>query len=188
MSAADAGQAQRAAMSQVEKDCSTSTGLRCDVVTFYSGQVYNLYKYKKYTDVRWCSRRSLTPHSSAATPTTLPILATILTSRSSAFTKTVSRAHLDNYLRWSRTGVKDGDLIFVSGHPGTTSRQQTMAQLEFTRDVAYPMALATLKRRIELLQEFSKQSEENARIAKEDIFRTAELAESITGYEVRITR
>ncbi len=52
MSAADAGQAQRAAMSQVEKDCTTTTGLRCDVVIFYSGQVYNLYKYKKYTDVR----------------------------------------------------------------------------------------------------------------------------------------
>src|SRR6266851_10212095 len=51
MSAADAGQAQRAAMSQVEKDCSSSTGLRCDVVVLYSGQVYNLYKYKKYTDV-----------------------------------------------------------------------------------------------------------------------------------------
>src|SRR3954452_7006442 len=45
MSAADAGQAQRAAMSDVEKSCSTSTGLRCDVVIFYSGQVYNLYKY-----------------------------------------------------------------------------------------------------------------------------------------------
>ena len=36
----------------VEKECATSTGLRCDVVTFYSGEVYNLYKYKKYTDVR----------------------------------------------------------------------------------------------------------------------------------------
>jgi hypothetical protein len=47
MSAADANQAQRAAMSQIEKDCTTATGLRCDVVTFYSGQVYNLYKYKK---------------------------------------------------------------------------------------------------------------------------------------------
>ena len=52
MSAAELGQAQRANMSQVEKDCAGATGLRCDVVTFYSGQVYNLYKYKKYTDVR----------------------------------------------------------------------------------------------------------------------------------------
>src|SRR3954452_15328406 len=52
MSAAESGQAQRAAMSEVEKECSSSSGLRCDVVIFYSGQVYNLYKYKKYTDVR----------------------------------------------------------------------------------------------------------------------------------------
>jgi len=52
MSAAEAGQAQRAAMSEVEKDCATATGLRCDVMAFYSGQVYDLYKYKKYTDVR----------------------------------------------------------------------------------------------------------------------------------------
>ena len=52
MSTADAGQAQRSAMSAIEKDCATSTGLRCDVVTLYSGEVYNLYKYKKYTDVR----------------------------------------------------------------------------------------------------------------------------------------
>ena len=37
MSAAEAGQAQRAAMSEVEKECSSSTGLRCDVVIFYSG-------------------------------------------------------------------------------------------------------------------------------------------------------
>src|SRR5260370_9241365 len=52
MSAADAGQAQRSAMSAIEKDCATSSGLRCDVVTLYSGEVYNLYKYNKYTDVR----------------------------------------------------------------------------------------------------------------------------------------
>src|SRR5882724_5368600 len=42
MSTAEAGQAQRAAISMIEKDCTTSIGLRCDVVTFYSGQVYNL--------------------------------------------------------------------------------------------------------------------------------------------------
>src|SRR5262249_3863802 len=52
MSVADQGQSQRAAMSTIEKDCVTQTKLRCDVVTLYSGAVYNLYKYKKYTDVR----------------------------------------------------------------------------------------------------------------------------------------
>src|ERR1700683_901396 len=37
MSAADAGQAQRAAMSQMEKDCFKSRALRCDVVKFFFG-------------------------------------------------------------------------------------------------------------------------------------------------------
>ena len=66
--------------------------------------------------------------------------------------------------------MKDHDLVFVSGHPGNTSRQQTLAQMEFTRDLAYPKALAFFARRIALLETFSKESEENARIAKEDIF------------------
>ena len=52
MPAAQAGQAQRAAMASIESDCTRSTGLRCDVVTLYSGQMFHLYQYKKYTDVR----------------------------------------------------------------------------------------------------------------------------------------
>ncbi len=52
MSVADKGQAERAEMSKIENDCNKNTNLRCDVVTFYSGGMYHLYKYKKYTDVR----------------------------------------------------------------------------------------------------------------------------------------
>ena len=52
LSAAEAGQTQRSTMSAIEKDCATSSGLRCDVVTLYSGDVFHLYKYKNYTDVR----------------------------------------------------------------------------------------------------------------------------------------
>jgi hypothetical protein len=54
----------------------------------------------------------------------------------------------------------------VSGHPGNTGRLLTMAQLEFLRDVQYPAALKYYARRIEVLQNFSKESEENARIAQ----------------------
>lgn len=92
-------------------------------------------------------------------------------------------AHLDNYLNWSKTGVKDGDLIFVSGHPGSTGRLLTMAQLAFLRDVQYPSVLHFLARRIELLQGFSTKSEENARIAKEEIFGLQNSQKAITGYE-----
>jgi hypothetical protein len=183
MSAADAGQAQRAAMSQIEKDCGTATGLRCDVVTFYSGQVYNLYKYKKYTDVRLVFAPEFDAAFFGGDPDNFTYPRYDLDITFFRVYEDGHPAHLDNYLRWSRTGVKDGDLIFVSGHPGQTNRLQTMAQLEFTRDVGYPMVLATLKHRIALLQDFSKQSEENARIAKEDIFGFQNSQKAITGYE-----
>ncbi len=183
MSAADAGQAQRAAMSQIEKDCATSTGQRCDVVTFYSGQVYNLYKYKKYTDVRLVFAPEFDAAFFGGDPDNFTYPRYDLDVTFFRVYEDGHPAHLEHYLRWSRKGVKDGDLIFVSGHPGTTNRLQTRAQLEFTRDVAYPMTLATLKRRIALLQDFSKQSEENARIAKEDIFGMQNSQKALTGFE-----
>ena len=183
MSAADAGQAQRAAMSQVEKDCSTSTGLRCDVVTFYSGQVYNLYKYKKYTDVRLVFAPEFDIAFFGGDPDNFTYPRYDLDITFFRVYENDKPAHLDNYLQWSRTGVKDGDLIFVSGHPGSTGRLLTMAQLEFLRDVQYPALLKMFARRISLLQNFSKESDENARIAKEDIFGLQNSQKAITGYQ-----
>jgi hypothetical protein len=183
MSAAEAGQAQRAAMSQVEKDCSAATGLRCDVVIFYSGQVYNLYKYKKYTDVRLVFAPEFEIAFFGGDPDNFTYPRYDLDITFFRVYENGKPAHLDNYLKWSATGVKDGDLIFVSGHPGNTGRLLTMAQLEFMRDIQYPILLKTYARRIALLQDFSKQSDENARIAKEDIFGLQNSQKAVTGYQ-----
>jgi hypothetical protein len=183
MSAAETGQAQRAAMSQVEKDCSTSTGLRCDVVIFYSGQVYNLYKYKKYTDVRLVFAPEFDIAFFGGDPDNFTYPRYDLDITFFRVYENGKPAHLDNYLKWSPTGVNEGDLIFVSGHPGNTGRLLTMAQLEFLRDVQYPAQLKTYARRLAALQEFSKQSDENARVAKEDIFGLQNSQKAITGYQ-----
>src|ERR1700737_1881381 len=161
MSTADAGQAQRSAMSAIEKDCATSTGLRCDVVTLYSGEVYNLYTYKKYTDVRLVFAPEFDIAFFGGDPDNFTYPRYDLDITFFRVYENDKPAHLDNYLQWSRTGVNDGDLVFVSGHPGNTSRLLTMAQLQFLRDVQYPAALGMYKRRISLLQDFSSQSEEN---------------------------
>ncbi|HEY3618482.1 MAG TPA: S46 family peptidase [Candidatus Sulfotelmatobacter sp.] len=183
MSAAEAGQAQRAAMSQVEKDCSTTTGLRCDVVIFYSGQVYNLYKYKKYTDVRLVFAPEFGIAFFGGDPDNFTYPRYDLDITFFRVYENGKPAHVDHHLQWSRAGVKDGDLIFVSGHPGNTGRLLTMAQLEFLRDVQYPASLKLFARRITLLQDFSRQSEENARIAKENIFGLQNSQKAITGYQ-----
>jgi hypothetical protein len=183
MSTAEIGAAQRAAMSQVEKDCATSTGLRCDVVIFYSGQVYNLYKYKKYTDVRLVFAPEFDIAFFGGDPDNFTYPRYDLDITFFRVYENDKPAHLDNYLKWAPAGVKDGDLIFVSGHPGNTGRLLTMSQLEFLRDVQYPTALKVYARRITLLEEFGKQSEENARIAKEELFSFQNSQKAITGYQ-----
>jgi hypothetical protein len=182
MSAADAGQAQRSAMSAVEKECATSSGLRCDVVTLYSGEVYNLYKYKKYTDVRLVFSPEFDIAFFGGDPDNFTFPRYDLDISFFRIYENDKPVHLDNYLRWSTTGVRDNDLIFVSGHPGGTDRLITMDQVHYLRDVEFPSRLAAYKLRIADLQAFSAQSPENARIAQEDIFGLQNGQKAITGY------
>jgi hypothetical protein len=181
MSTAAIAQAQRSAMSAIEKDCATTTGLRCDVVTLYSGEVYNLYKYKKYTDVRLVFAPEFAAAFFGGDPDNFTFPRYDLDITFFRIYENDKPVHLDNYLQWSKTGVKDGDLIFVSGHPGNTDRLKTVAQLEFLRDVDYPSRLAIYKRRIAMLQQFSAESEENARIAQKDIFGLQNSQKAING-------
>lgn len=182
LSAADKGTAQRVAMSQIEKECNAATGLRCDVVTFYSGEVYNLYKYKKYTDVRLVFAPEFDIAFFGGDPDNFTYPRYDLDVTFFRVYEKNKPAHIDQYLRWSKEGVKDNELIFVSGHPGSTGRLRTMAQLDYLRDVDYPSRLETYTRRIHLLQDFSAKSEENARIAKEEIFAYQNSFKAITGY------
>ena len=182
MPAAEAGRAQRAAMSQIEKDCATSTGLRCDVVTFYSGQVYNLYKYKKYTDVRLVFAPEQQIGFFGGDPDNFTYPRYDLDIAFFRVYENNKPAHTENYLRWSRAGVKEGDLIFVSGHPGSTGRLLTLSQLELLRDLDYPTRLTYYRRTLDALKAFSSQSADNARIATEDDQTFENSFKAVTGY------
>jgi hypothetical protein len=181
MSAADAGQAQRSAMSAIEKDCATSSGLRCDVITLYSGEVYNLYKYKKYTDVRLVFAPEFDAAFFGGDPDNFTYPRYDLDITFFRIYENDKPAHLDHYLRWSKVGVKEGDLIFVSGHPGGTDRLKTVAELKFLKNVEYPSRLTSYKRRIATLEKFSAESAENARVAQEDIFSLQNSQKAING-------
>ena len=78
--------------------------------------------------------------------------------------------HTDNYLKWSAKGAAPGELIFISGHPGSTSRQDTMSELLVERDTREPLIIEYLKRRIEAAQKFAQQGPEQARLVGSTIF------------------
>lgn len=182
MSPAEAGKAQRAAMASVETNCANSTGLRCDVVPLYSGEVFNLYKYKKYTDVRLVFAPEFDIAFFGGGPDNFTYPRYDLDITFFRVYENGKPAHINHYLQWSKTGVKDGDLIFVSGNPGSTGRLRTVSQLEFLRSVDYPSRLQRYARRLAAFREFSTQSTENARIAGEEIFRYENSQKAVTGY------
>jgi hypothetical protein len=182
MSAADAGKAQREEMSSLEKECSTE-GTRCDVVTLYSGALYHLYKYKKYSDIRLVFAPEFDIAFFGGDPDNFEYPRYDLDISFFRAYEDGVPAKTNDYLKWSSTGVKEGDLVFVSGHPGRTGRLQTVDQLEFLRDDQYPLLLKSYARRIALLQKYSAQSADNARHAESDMFGLQNSFKAVTGYE-----
>ncbi len=183
MSAAEAGQAQRAAMSAAEKECAAATGLRCDIVTFYAGGAYHLYKYKKYTDVRLVFAPEVGIAFFGGDPDNFNFPRFDLDVAFFRVYEDGKPAPTAHYLKWSKAGVKENGLVFVSGHPGSTGRLKAMAELEFLRDVNYPFSLKSYQRRIAMHKKFAAHSAENARIAADNIFSLENSFKAVTGYQ-----
>jgi len=165
-----AARARRAVIAGIEKESRERTGLRSDVVTLYQGGAYHLYRFKRYTDVRLV----FAPESQIAffggDPDNFEYPRydlDVCFFRVYEDGRAVQPAH---FLRWSATGAKDGELVFVSGHPGRTSRLLTAPELEYLRDNQFPYLLQRLKRLEVLLTAWSGRSAENARRAREDLF------------------
>jgi nicotinamide mononucleotide adenylyltransferase len=182
MPAAEAGAAQRAAMSAIESECNKSTGLRCDIITLYAGGMYNLYRYKKYTDVRLVFAPEFEAAFFGGDPDNFEYPRYDLDITFFRIYENDRPVTLTNSFQWSKGGVTDGELIFVPGNPGSTGRLLTMAQLEFVRDTSYPWRLKSLKDMIQTLKTYSAQSPENERRAQEDIFGMENSLKALTGY------
>jgi hypothetical protein len=170
MSAETAFAARRAVTAQIEKESLDKTGLRSDVITLYQGGKYHLYRFKKYTDVRLV----FAPEQQAAffggDPDNFEYPRFDLDVAFFRVYENDQPLHPEHFLKWSPAGATENELVFVSGHPGRTSRLETMADLKYKRDVQFPMVLARLNRLEVLLSSWSARSDENARRAKELLF------------------
>ena len=167
---AQALKARDAEMAAIEKESKDKTGLRSDVVTFYNGGEYWLYQYKAYTDVRLV----FAPEEEAAffggDPDNFTYPRYDLDMALYRVYDNGKPLHTDNYLKWSARGAAPGELVFVSGHPGSTLRQDTVSELMMERDVRGPAIVEYLQRRIAAAQEFGSQSADNEQLVESEIF------------------
>ncbi len=162
--------ARRAAIAAIERESLQKTGLRSDVVTLYQGGEYWLYRYKKYTDVRlvFAPEAQIAFFGGDSDNFTYPRYDIDF----ALFRVYENGKPIDSkdYLKWNEKGAADNELVFVSGNPGSTSRMDTLAQLETMRDVDLPLTLKHLKQRLAVLKQYSARGAEPARQVASMIF------------------
>jgi Peptidase S46 len=170
MDYAAANTARRGAMARIEKDSLDKTSLRSDVVTLYQGGKYALYTTKKYTDVRLVFAPEFDIAFFGGDPDNFEYPRydlDVCFFRAYEDGKPVKPKH---YLAWSPSGSKEGELIFVAGHPGRTSRLFTVEHLEYLREHSFPLTLAMLHDREVSLLAYGKLGPEQFRQSKEELF------------------
>jgi len=170
-------------MAKIEKECATSDQVRCDVVTLYQGGKYNLYKYRRFQDVRLVFAPEHAIAFFGGDPDNFEFPRYDLDVSFVRVYQDGKPATTENYFRWSKGGAKDGELTFVSGHPGRTSRGLTVAELEYQRDVAMPNALLQMAEFRGMINEFQKRGPEQQRISNNVKFGVENALKAIKGRE-----
>jgi len=170
VSAGDASKARASAIAQIEKESKEKTGLRSDVVTLYQGGIYNLYRYKRYDDVRLVFAPEQQIAFFGGDPDNFEYPRYDLDICLFRAYENGQPAKPEHFLRWNSGGPANGDLILVSGSPGRTDRQLTIDEMGDVRDRDVPNLLQMFNRREVLLTAWSQRSFENARIARDDLF------------------
>jgi hypothetical protein len=161
---------------QLEQACEQgSTGakggpFKCETVDLYQGGQYWLYKYHRYTDVRlvFAPERAIAAFGGDPDNFQYPrwdLDMSVLR----AYGPDGKPAATPNFLSIRPSGPEAGELVFVSGHPGSTARLLTVAQLEYLRNVAIPRWLLRASELRGRLIQYSKTSPEAARTVEDPL-------------------
>ncbi|MCC7488660.1 MAG: S46 family peptidase [Gammaproteobacteria bacterium] len=170
-----ANERRKATLTRLEQACEDDWRHRgdphsCEAVTLYGGGQYFLYHYRRYADVRLV----LAPEADIAFfggdldnfrfprwDLDFALLRLYVDGRP---------AQTPDFLRWRRAGAAPGEAVFVAGHPGSTQRLQTVAQLRFEREYElghWLLRAAELRGRY---LQFASGGAEPARIAEAPLF------------------
>ena len=165
-----ANHALHAIQAKLEESCGADPAVLCEVVPLYHGGIYDLYRYKRYTDVRLVFAPEFSVAQFGGDPDNFNFPRYDFDIGMLRAYEEDKPANTPDYLRWSTDGSKPGDLVFAPGDPGGTSRELTISQLEFLRDHVFPVILPFIAEYRGQLEQFVNRGPDQARIANDDVF------------------
>jgi hypothetical protein len=170
------------ARGRIQEECASATGYRCQVVSLYNGGIYSLYKYRRYSDVRLV----FAPEGQAAAfggdPDNFTYPRHDLDVTFWRIYENDEPFHPEHYLTWSEAGAVEGEMILITGNPGTTLRLRTVAQLEYLRDASYTGQLESFEQRLAVYRELAAKDEAAARLYRDNIFFLENSFKQFVGY------
>lgn len=168
---------------RIQKECATDASTVCEVVTFYQGGMYSLYKYHRWTDIRLVMAPEVDIAFYGGDPDNFTYPRYDLDLTLLRVYDNGQPIHPQDYLKWSAAGAAEGELVFVTGNPGSTGRLLTLAQMEYLRDVDYPNRLAGYARLLKTYRALSA-TPEGQRRYQNLIFSLENSKKAVTGYRV----
>ena len=128
---------ERAAEDAARKDPAVGP-LYCEAVTLYQGGQYLIYKYKRYSDVRLVFAPEYGISDFGGDPDNFQFPRWCFDLALLRVYENGKPAHTPDFLRMDFAGAREGEPVFVSGHPGSTERLLTVDQLRLNRDASLP--------------------------------------------------
>jgi len=179
-----ASAARDSASEAIQNRCQAGTpNSHCEVIDMYHGGQFKLYRFHRWTEARLVFVPETDAASFGGDPDNFTYPRHDMDMSFFRVYENGQPAKVEHWYRWSRDGSKEGDLVFVVGNPGNTSRLLTVAQLEYLRDAQYPAILAQLNAQVAVFQQLARLSPERARAVENTIFYLQNSQKAYTGYQ-----
>jgi hypothetical protein len=177
---ADAQEAEREA---IEEECEAETGLTCQVVSLYQGGQYQLYTYRRYEPVKLVFIPELQAGFYGGDPDnfTYPRYAldvAFVRAYEPDSTTAVQTAH---HFEWDAEGAEEGELVFVTGNPGSTSRLATVAQVLYEQRYRHPFLVQIFESQREVLRTIADYGPDAERAVRDNMFSVENSLKAFSG-------
>ncbi|WP_122465909.1 S46 family peptidase [Brevundimonas lutea] len=170
-----------------QENCGDDPKLTCQVISFYRGGRYALYKFRKYEDVRLAFAPEFQAAFFGGDPDNFNFPRYALDGAFLRLYEDGQPVATPTHLTWNAEAPAEGDLTLVAGNPGSTSRLLTISQLETLRDQQIPISQLQRSELRGRLIAYSNTSEEAKRVALDPLFGIENSYKVFVGQQAALT-